>query len=175
MIQVIFYFIILSGMLFSNVLRAQNHNSLNTYKPGGVQDAIVDSLDITGNLNFGVRQGTVVINKEGRIDGVIEFMATPISPDPVQIDGYRVQIFFDKDIEKSRDIRSSFMSSYPKVNAYMVWSAPNHYVRVGNFRTEIQAMKFKEYIKNHYPETTIIKEKIDLPDLDLELEGFKKD
>jgi hypothetical protein len=175
MIQVIFYSILLPCLFFSTGLHAQNPNSLNTYKPGGVQDVVIDSLDITGNLIFGMRQGSVVINKEGRIDGVIEFMATPISPDPVQIEGYRVQIFFDKDIDKSRDIRSSFMSSYPKVNAYMVWSAPNHYVRVGNFRTEIQAMKFKEYIKDHYPETTIIKEKIDLPDLELELEGFKKD
>ncbi len=136
--------------------------------------ADTDTVDVRSLLRFDGNIGSVAISKDNRIEEVIEFLGTPMAPDPVQIDGYRVQIFFDKNIDRSRDIKASFMSSYPKVKAYMDWDAPNHYVRVGNFRSELHAMKFQQFIKDQYPETTVIKTRIDLPDLDLELEGYNK-
>ena len=131
--------------------------------------------DVRSHLDFkGSTPGAVTIVKDGRLDGLIEFLGTPIAPDPVQINGYRVQVYFDQDITKARDIKASFMTTYPRMKAYMEWDAPNHYVRVGNFRTEIQALKFQQHIKDHYPETTVVKSRIDLPDVEEEQKGYDK-
>lgn len=133
------------------------------------------ATDVRAHLNFkNSTPGQVSIIKDGRIDGLIEFLGTPVAPDPVQINGYRVQVFFDKDITKARDIKASFMTTYPRMKAYMEWDAPNHYIRVGNFRTELQALKFQQMIKDHYPETTVVKSKIDLPDVEEEQRGYEK-
>jgi hypothetical protein len=168
--------LVLVGIGFSTALNAQNDQDWKTYKPGGASagTASPDSIDVREKLDFNKPDGTISVAKDSRVDAVIEFMGTPVAPDPVQIDGYRVQIFFDKDINKARDIKASFLSSYPKVKAYMVWAAPNHYVQAGNFRNELQAMQFQNFIKEHFPETTIVRTRVNLPDLELELEGYEK-
>jgi hypothetical protein len=166
-------FIVLS-FLFVTVFSFAQENEEVVFSRNGM-NTVDTTTDVRSHLNFnGKQSGNVQIVKDARIDGLIEFMGTPIPPDPVQINGYRVQVYFDKDIAKARDIKASFMTTYPKMKVYLEWDAPNHYVRVGNFRTELQALKFQEHIKDHYPETTVVKSKVDLPDVDEEQRGYDK-
>ena len=123
-------------------------------------------VNVREQLDFSKEDGSIDMNKDGRINALVEFLGTPKEPDPVQIRGHRVQIYFDQDREKSRDVKASFDTQYPKVKAYLDWDAPNHYVRVGNFRTKLEAMRFMEEIKDRYPDTTVIDCLIDLPNMD---------
>lgn len=111
------------------------------------------------------KTATVSVHKDGRIDELIEFLGTSEPPNPVKIDGFRVQVFFDPNRDLALGEKAKFMSSVSGVDAYMEWDAPNHYVRVGNFYTKQQALMLIEELKGAFPTATVIKCRIELPEL----------
>ncbi len=82
------------------------------------------------------------------------------------IPGYRLQIFSGSgNYSKSNAIgeRSRFVGKYPSVKAYVVFNTPYYMVRVGNFRTRLEAESFRQLIFDTYPEAYIVRDDIDLP------------
>jgi len=82
------------------------------------------------------------------------------------IPGFRIQIFsgsgnFSKGNAVSE--RSRFMGRFPHVKAYIIFNTPYYIVRVGNFRTKLEAEAFRQLMGDHYPEAYIVKDDIDLP------------
>ncbi len=85
------------------------------------------------------------------------------------INGYRVQIFFDSgnnSRENAIKIKSDFILQHPDINCYLLWQQPNYKLRVGDFRTKIEAQGFLEKIRNEYKNAFIVKDKISFPFLD---------
>lgn len=117
---------------------------------------------------FSVAQnGSVEINKDPRIDNLIKQEGTIIPPAlGPQIIGYRIQLFFDTSKSAVDEARSKFMSLYPKVDTYVLYNAPHFFLKVGDFRTQMEAEKIKFKIENQFPTSNIIKEKINLPRID---------
>lgn len=81
-----------------------------------------------------------------------------------KIDGYRVQLFFG-DRDSARETKATFLKKYPTTRADVTYLAPNFRVRVGNFRTLLDAEKFKNEINGLFPNCYIVPEKIPLPPL----------
>lgn len=82
------------------------------------------------------------------------------------IQGYRIQIFFDSGTNskiRAQAIYDAFRERYPGTGAYLTFKAPNYKVRVGDFRTKIDAQRFLNEIIIEYPNAWIITEKINLP------------
>jgi hypothetical protein len=82
------------------------------------------------------------------------------------IDGYRIQIFFDSGNNsktKARSIYESFLGKFPGVGAYLTFKAPNYKVRVGDFRSKMDAQRFLNMIIAEYPNAWIIEDQINLP------------
>jgi len=102
----------------------------------------------------------VNIVKDNRIDEKISGKSQK------QILGYRVQICFDSDKELVDQMRAKFISQYPKIDTYITFDAPNFNLKVGDFRTQIEAEKLKEKIIADYSITIIHKELINLPRVD---------
>jgi hypothetical protein len=98
--------------------------------------------------------------KDNRIDEKIQNKAQK------QILGYRVQICFDSDKALVDQMRAKFISQYPKIDTYITFDAPNFNLKVGDFRTQIEAEKLKEKIVADYSITIIHKELINLPRVD---------
>ena len=48
------------------------------------------------------------------------------------------------------DLRDRFMLDYPGVQAYIVFDEPNFKVKVGDFRTRLEAYAFLQQIKETY-------------------------
>ena len=140
-------------------------DTINKVNPSSFIKADSLTVNPTENLEFN-KVGIVTENKDLRIDEIITFQGTPETTKPVQINGYRVQVFFGQDRNEVMAKKGSFMGLYRKTKAYIIWDAPNHFLRVGNFRTQLEAQRFENEIKEHFPETTVIKSKIDLPALD---------
>ena len=110
--------------------------------------------------------GEVKIIKESRLDALVEAQSEVISPEvKPQINGYRIQLFFDSDKSKLNASRSSFISRFPKIDTYTVYSAPNFFLKAGDFRTRLEAEKIKAEIEAEFPTSFIVKEKIYLPRL----------
>jgi hypothetical protein len=90
------------------------------------------------------------------------------NPDNNGIDGYRVQIFFDsgtKSGDRAQEAKEAFDEEYEEVPSYITWKAPNYRVRVGDFRTRIEAEKFLQRISKAYPNAWVIKDEINFPPL----------
>lgn len=90
------------------------------------------------------------------------------NPDNDGITGFRINIFFDsgnRSKSMAEEVSEDFVKLYPETNTYISFKAPYYYVRVGNFRTRIEAEAFYNKINNKYPNAWIIKDKINFPKL----------
>jgi hypothetical protein len=83
-----------------------------------------------------------------------------------QILGYRLQICFDSDKDLVDQARAKFIALYPKIDTYITFEAPNFNLKVGDFRTQIEAEKLKEKIGSEFTISIIHKELINLPRID---------
>ena len=112
------------------------------------------------------KKGKIKVEKDKRIDDVIDFLSTPSNDGNVYMDGYRVQLFFDQDKSRVEAEKKRFLNAYTDFEAYMEWDSPNHYLRVGNFYTRQQAILFANQVLESFPSATVIKTRIVLPDLE---------
>jgi len=112
-------------------------------------------------------QGDINIIKDARIDALVrkQGMVVPPATSP-QLNGYRVQLFFDSNRKAVDDARSKFISAYPKVDSYVIYNAPNYFLKVGDFRTLIEAERIKNNLSREFPTSFIVKELINLPRID---------
>jgi len=117
--------------------------------------------------------GRVVVIQDQMIDTVVhdyEALRMKImeNPDNKAIPGYRIQIFFDSGLnssDRARQARDEFSLLYPEIPAYVNWKAPNYRVRVGDFRTRLEAEKTLQMIIIDYPNAWVIKDEINFPQM----------
>lgn len=79
------------------------------------------------------------------------------------IPGYRVQIYFESgNYSKSRavEVKDMFESNYPGYNAYVSFNEPYYRVRVGDFRTKIEAIGFLKIIIRRYSNAFEVKDQV---------------
>ena len=117
-------------------------------------------------LNFNVNNGKVTVYQDKRLDQIGEFLKVGEgSIEGVKIDGFRVLIFFDQDKSLAEQKKAAFISAYPDHKTYVDYMAPNYRVRVGNFRTRLEAESLKAELLNTYPTAIVIEDRIQLPEL----------
>lgn len=122
---------------------------------------------VLGFQNAFAQQGSVEVKKDPRIENLIkqEGAIVPPATSP-QITGYRIQLFFDTSKDAVNEARSKFIALYPKIDTYVTFTAPNFFLKVGDFRTQMEAEKVKSTVDSQFPTSNIIKEKINLPRID---------
>jgi hypothetical protein len=82
--------------------------------------------------------------------------------------GYRIQIFFDSGSNarnRANNERRRFMTMFPQTKAYVSFDAPNFKVRVGNFRTRLEAERWLREIQKHFEMAYVVPSRIELPQL----------
>lgn len=139
--------ILITGILFFLMIgafgQASDEGFVNVY-----QDARVDSLlEMHKKLNASAEAD---LNNDG-------------------VDGYRIQIFFDSgnnSKQQATDVMEEFTIKYPETGAYITFREPWYRVRVGDFRTKIEALGFLQRVKGKYRDAFIIKDKINFPGKD---------
>lgn len=118
-------------------------------------------------LNASAQEGTIEVIKDPRIDALVDKQGQPILPETeTQIDGYRIQLFFDQDKQVLDESRSFFISKYPRVTTYVEYNAPYYYLKVGDFRSHLEAVRLKSTLDEKFPTSFIVKEKVFLPPLE---------
>jgi len=82
------------------------------------------------------------------------------------LDGFRIQVFSDSGNSAKADamvIQEDFRAKHPEVETYLTFKSPNYRVRVGDFRSRLDAQHFLNEISTDYPNAFTIDEKIQLP------------
>ncbi len=80
-----------------------------------------------------------------------------------EVDGYRVQIFFESGSNSKNaaaNIKSGFETVFPEIKSYLSYKEPYYRVRVGDFRTLVEAVGFQKKIAIEYPNSFPVKDKI---------------
>ncbi|MHB1179482.1 MAG: SPOR domain-containing protein [Daejeonella sp.] len=117
-------------------------------------------------LQFAVAQekGKVVVIKDPQIDSLIsrrlELSKSENSGSSVSTSGFRVQIFSGLGREDVYAEQTKFKSLYPGITSYVSYTQPNYRLRVGDFRTRLEAQKFVNEIQKHYSSVFIFAERI---------------
>ncbi len=125
-------------ILSINSINAQNLSNV-------VQDEPIDSLKgITPTIN------------DSRIDKLNKAYKTNF-----KLEGYRVQIFSGNKRQAARQARQQFTQLYGTVKAHEIYEQPYFKVKVGDFKTKIEALKFKNELTKHFPNCFILKENIE--------------
>jgi hypothetical protein len=75
-----------------------------------------------------------------------------------------VQIYFGADKAKAKEIKSKFIAAYgSEARAYEIYEVPNFKIRVGDFRTRLEAYRFLRKIRADYPASFIVGCEIEMP------------
>ena len=88
-------------------------------------------------------------------------------------DGYRLQLFSGSGTtarQEANTLRAEFLTRYPEVPAYVVYQAPNFKVRVGDFRTELEAIWMQRELEYKFPGGFVVRDVVKFPVLELEKE-----
>ena len=119
------------------------------------------------NESSATQQGSIHITKDNRIDRLVEFKGSTIPPafGPM-VNGFRVQLYFDQDKEKVNDARTRFLARNRNIDTYVEYYAPNYNLLIGNFRTRLEAEKWRAELSGAFPEGIVKETRIYLPKLE---------
>jgi hypothetical protein len=117
-------------------------------------------ITVTSFGQEAVNQTEVV--KDKLIDQLVEKHREYNQANP-GVDGFRVQIFFDSGNNSKRaatTVREHFMELYPQTVAYLTFKSPYYRVRVGDFRTKLEAEGFLLQLSSQYPNAFSVPDRV---------------
>lgn len=79
------------------------------------------------------------------------------------IKGYRIKIHFGSDKNKAKEIKAKFISKFPDISAYEKYDQPNFNIRVGDYRTKLEAYKALKEIQLEFPSSFLVQDEIEMP------------
>lgn len=130
------------------------------------QDSIVSRLSVV-KLTPAVPESNIVVfdndssktiiglleKKSEKIDILIEEYA-----ENKKYNGYRIQIFSSSNNKwDAVQAKTEFIKSYPEIQSYLVYNAPNFKVRVGDFLDRLDASKQLLLIQESFPNAFLVK------------------
>ena len=159
--RLIVYIAVLSAVLCSAPLRAQNAETAVdslVYVPAASVDQSLSGKNI---FNF------VTVHQSQALSNA---MSSKIERNKDRkLTGYRVRIFFDNKQNArnaSEAAMNRFKAAYPGHGAYRSFASPYFKVTVGDFRTKSEAMQMMQRLKGDFPSAFVVKENINYPIVD---------
>lgn len=110
------------------------------------------------------------VTRDARIDKLVQAHIRQNQKSP-EIEGYRVQVYSGSGNEarqQANDIRRQLIGSNPEMPTHLVYQPPNFKVRVGDCRSEFEAIRLKRELAFYYPQGFVVRDVIELPRLAIE-------
>jgi hypothetical protein len=110
-------------------------------------------------------RGKVEVVKDPRIDTLIARRLSLKVSNPIAFSssGYRVQVFSGSNRNEAYAAQAKIQSKYQGTRTYISYTVPDFKVRAGDFRTKLEAEKFKQELQSTFSGLFIIAEKINIP------------
>jgi hypothetical protein len=106
------------------------------------------------------KSSKVIIKKDYRIDKIVDTHKKSFKEE-----GFRIQIISDNKKQPARDAKAKYINLRHKHKAHEVYQQPYFKIRVGDFRTKLEALNFQKEISSHFPNCFIVKDEIDIEEL----------
>lgn len=107
--------------------------------------------------------GKVELVQEYKIKELVNKHVEINSKAPIK--GYRIKIHFGSDKNKAKEVKAKFISKFPDIAAYEKYDQPNFNIRVGDFRTKLEAYKVLKEIQVEFPSSFLVQDEIEMPKL----------
>ncbi len=107
-------------------------------------------------------QGQVVILRDTSVTRLLQNYAA-YAESRQSMPGYRIQIYFGTDRTLANEIRTAFIKDHGSTEAYLLYHQPNFKVRVGDYKTRLEAMKAMQLLSISYPGAFLVKDDVHLP------------
>ncbi|SDS03630.1 Sporulation related domain-containing protein [Mucilaginibacter mallensis] len=136
-----------------------------------VRCCVLFGLMLLPSLLFAQEKGKVEVVKDPKVDSLVQDYVVGDKGKniaPASSDGYRIQIFSGSDRQAAYDAQAKLKAKYPDLATYLSYRAPNFKVRVGDYRSRLEAEKVMQDLKPLFGGLFITQEKINLPKLDTE-------
>lgn len=79
--------------------------------------------------------------------------------------GYRIQLFSGSERNNAIALRQKFKTDFPNETAYLIYQQPYFKLRVGDYRSLIEAQQMFLQLQKNYKQLLIVPDKINLPKL----------
>ena len=121
---------------------------------------LIAQTDTTLNKNEEITS----VNEQG-IDALVH-KYTNILKAKNGVEGWRVQLLFKAKQEEIMQLKIDFINIYPEIPVYLEYEAPYYRIRVGNFRTKLEAIRIKQQISKKFPGAYPVPQIIDFSKLE---------
>ncbi len=107
-------------------------------------------------LQLSAQQGTVAIQQDPKIDQLLELYTEVNS----KAEFYQIQVGFGN-YQKAQDLKNQVDIDFPEWYSKIEFESPTYRVRLGKFRTKLEAeRKFLE-VRKKYPDAMLLKPEAD--------------
>ncbi len=135
--------------------------------------AFIPMLFLISTLKLSAQQqGHLHLIQDPRIDSLLQLHRNLnkqlVERDEGFLEGYRIQIFMESGndaVERAELVIEEFNEDFPHLQAYLIYRQPYYRVRVGDFRSRLEAEGQLKRISRQYSQAFVIKDKIRLPQL----------
>jgi len=137
---------------------------------------LIRTSDLFNREDQGTHNGQLTINQNPSLDTLItRYILANKNLFNVNnhygMEGYRIQIYASNNRnarEESNKARAEFMGKFPEIVSYPLYAEPGYFkVRVGDFRSKIEATKLFQIISKEFPGAYIVPDVINFPDLNI--------
>jgi hypothetical protein len=105
------------------------------------------------------RPGTIVFHTSGQLDSLEKSLRGK-----EEIPGYRIQIFLGNATE-AKSLRQKALGQNMGLSVNMVQNIPNYALRLGDFRSSLEAHQQLSLVRSYYPAAFVVPDRINPPKL----------
>ena len=114
------------------------------------------------------QKGSIEVNTDYSVRQLLDTYAQLLLEYP-GMEGFRIQIFFDSgnnSKQAAMNAKRTFETRFPDIEAYISFEEPNYKVRVGNFRTKLDAEGCLKKIASLYLNAFVVPDFIEFPKIE---------
>jgi len=106
----------------------------------------------------------VQIQSDAKLDTLIN-RNIEMNKEANSIQGFRIQIFFGSERKNATDAKNKVLQMFPSTDVYLIYQQPYFKVRVGDYRTKLEAHHMFKELLPLFDKIFIVPDKINLPKL----------
>lgn len=170
-ILIAFPFFLLLAVFHVNAQYTVSNTPQNSFDT--IQNPIDSIYSFENNDSVSGPWDHLTINSDSRINKLLEIKKEESirkrgMDGKVGMDGFRVQIYRGTSRKEANRIESQFLSKFPGYAVDLRFPGPDFWVRVGNFRTRSEAIYLQNKIDRNFPNSLIVEDVINFPELKTE-------
>lgn len=116
-------------------------------------------------------KGSLKVNQDPKVDAILDKHIKILEANNT-IDGFRIQIFMEAGndaVAHADSVLTAYNEAFPDIPAYLSFGQPYYRIRVGDFRSRLEAERALNSIKRKYSNAFVTAEKILPPKIDFSI------